>query len=159
MVPDRDDKIADSPSRPMRRQFSFCPLLVSTATIVLLLGIAAALGEWGFWLAVSVVVVVASIAAWKHLSEIGRLLAGLMLFQFIGAAFVQPGDEGAWFCTMCRLYLAVDIFLFGRLWLFYKIAQRPEPRLPWLTKAAIITSPVYIAVVATYLMEAYGIFR
>ena len=82
-----------------------------------------------------------------------------MLFQFIGAAFVQPGDEGTWFCTMCRLYLAVDIYLFGRLWLFYKITRRPQPRLHWLTKAAIITSPVYVAMAATYLMETYGIFR
>jgi hypothetical protein len=60
---------------------------------------------------------------------------------------------------MCRLYLAVDIYLFGRLWLFYKIARRPEPHLPWLTRAAILTSPVYIAVVATYLMETCGVFR
>ena len=82
-----------------------------------------------------------------------------MLLQFIGAAFLQPGDDGFWFGTMCRLYLAVDIFLFCRLWLFCKIAQRPEPHLSWLTRAAIITSPVYIAVVATYLMETYGIFR
>ena len=43
-------------------------------------------------------------------SKIIRLLTLLMLFQFVGAALMAPGDGGVWFCRMCRLYFGVDVF-------------------------------------------------
>lgn len=134
-------------------------MIVLAAAIVTLGGLAAVVGEPGVWLVSSLVVPIPAACMWKHPSPAIRLLTPLMLLQFVGAGLLQPGDGGMWFGTICRLYLALDVFLFVRLYLFYKLTHRPEPKLSWATKIAILTSPITIGWAATYLMDNHGIFR
>lgn len=159
MVPDDEPSDSSLPSELKPWQFTVRSLFLLTAIVALLLGIYTAFGEQAFWLVVTVAIPVVASAVWRHLSESGRLLVILMLLQFFGAALLAPGDGGSWQCTMYRLYFALDIVLVARLCLFYRIARKPEPHLSWLTKAAILTSPIYMAVLATYLMTTYGVFR
>lgn len=159
MDSESDLKAADPPSGLKPWQSPSCFLLVLIAVAAVMLGVGIACYEQTFWMVMVLAVIIVASLAYQQPSPNIRLLGTLMLIQFVGGALLQPGDCGMWFSSMCRLYLAVDIFLFGRLHLFYRITRRPEPQLPELTQVAIITSPIWMGVIATYLMEHYKIFR
>jgi hypothetical protein len=152
-------EVSDAATRERPWQFSLRSLLALTALLAMLFSLSRLTGELGFWFVMVIAAIVVAIAARRHPSTIIRLLASLMAFQFVGAALLQPGDGNVWFCRICRLYLAVDVFLFARLYVFYRMARKPEPQLSWLVKIAILTSPVWMAVIATHLMETYHVFR
>ena len=118
-TPQRDPEVNELATVDRPWQFSLWSLFAFTAAIALLLGIATVVPERAYCV---VVVPVAAIAAFAHPSEMVRFLAVLMVVQFLGANLLAPGDGGFWVCTICRLYLGVDIFLFARLYFFYKIA-------------------------------------
>ena len=151
--------ITDSATDRGQWQFSLRSFFVFITAVAVLFSIGTILGEVAFGLGLFTLLILASIVAYMQPSQVARLLACLIALQFFGGALLAPGDGGLWLARMYRLYLAVDIFLAARLYLFYKFARRPEPRLSWLVKVAIITSPIYMAAIATYLMETYGVFR
>ncbi len=158
--PPQQDEVAGDSATARRPpwQFSIRSLLLFTAAVALLLSIWRTFPEQAVWPVITLGTLPAAMVAHWLPSKIIRLLTLLMLFQFVGAALMAPGDGGVWFCRMCRLYFGVDVFLFVRLFLFYAVARWPEPQLSWLTKVAIMTSPIWTAVIATYLMETYGVF-
>ena len=114
--------------------------------------------ERDFWAVILLAAIIAPIAAYLRPSKILRLLASLMAFQFVGAAMVQPGDSGAWFCAICRWFMALDIYLFARLYLYYKITRRPEPQLSAPALVALATSPIWMVAIFIYLVGTYHIF-
>jgi hypothetical protein len=142
-TPQGDQVPRDSTTDNRPWQFSLRSLLMFTAIVAALLVAAKILGN----------------VADRKSSKVAGLFVWLILIQFFGGCLLAPGDTGAWLCTMQRLYLVVDIFLFARLCVFCQIARRPEPQLSRLTRIALLTSPVWMAVVATYLMETYHFFR
>ena len=136
------------------RQLSLWGVPVIVAVIALLYSI---YGEKVFlWVSIFVTLGIAVGLAYYWSSSIARLLASLAMLQFLGCGFAIPADGGDW---LVATYFGVDIYLFARLYLFYKIVRKPEPQLSWEMKVAMMTSPVWMAVVVTYLMETYGFFR
>ena len=156
----QNDQVLGTSSRGEQPwQFSLRSLFIFTAIVAALLSAAKVLGEVAFGVGLLALLIVVSILAYRQSSKIAGLLVWLLLIQLVGAALLAPGDGGVWLCTMQRLYFAVDVFLFARLYVFYQFARRPEPQLSLLMKVAIMTSPIWMAVVTTYLMETYHIFR
>ena len=159
-TPQRDHAVSDSAMAKQSRPSAFRPVLLFATAMAILIVVALAASEPAlWWLVIFWAAIVAARMADQQLSSNVCLLACLVVFQFVGSAMFAPGDGNVWVLTMWRLYLGVDIYLFCRLYLFYKIFRRPEPRLSWLMKDAIMTSPIWMAVAVTYLMENYGAFR
>jgi hypothetical protein len=159
-TPQRDLAASDSAMANRRTLSAVRPLLLFATAMAILIVAAIAAGEPAlWWLVIFFAAIVAARMAYQPLSTNVRLLVWLMAFQFLGSSLLAPGDCNVWLFTMWRLYLGVDLYLFCRLYLFYKILRRPEPQLSWLMNGAIMTSPLWMAVVVTYLMENFGAFR
>lgn len=81
--------------------------------------------------------------------ELGAIFALLLMFQLVVAGLFAPGP---WSSRMFSLFFALDLYLAFRLFVFYKIRRRPIPAISSFVKVAILTSPIYMAVLRTYLM-------
>jgi hypothetical protein len=140
-------------------QISLRSLLLFIAAVALVLGILKTIPEPRLWGAITMAAIPAAMVAHWFPSRIIRLITVLMVFQFVGGALMQPGDFGEWFCWMCRFHFGADVYLFLRLFVFYRVAGWPEPRLSLLVQVAIMTSPIWMAVGTTYLLTTLGILH
>lgn len=70
-------------------------------------------------------------------------LSGLTAAQLMWGAMLQPADNGKFFDTFERACLVIDLFLFFRMYFYYRLCSTPEPELSWRLITAIQLSPIY----------------
>jgi hypothetical protein len=151
--------VAPASGRRPPWQISLRSLLLFIAAVALLLGILKTIPEPALWYGITLAAIPAAIVAHRFPSKIIRTITVLMVFQFLGGHLMQPLDCGTWFYWMCRFDFGADVYLFLRLFVYYRVAGWPEPELSLLMQVAIMTSPIWMAVSETYLLERLGILR
>jgi len=151
-----DSKSADMAVSPAKT-FSLRSLFVLTAFIAVLCSLAT-FGQIWFFSVVCVVILVVSVIGYaRGTTQVSPLLVQLMVFQALPIVLFPALDGGDRILRMFRLFMMLDLYLFVRLYVIYKITGWPEPHLSWLVKLAVLTSPIYVTVVSTYLTEVYGL--
>jgi hypothetical protein len=93
-------------------------------------------------------IVVSSV--WTYVTE--QIFVPLLVLQVAIVGPLSPGDGGTFTRSFGIAFLAIDLYLFLRLKLVFRLLVKPEPRVSPSVRMVIVVSPILMAIGMTHFL-------